>query len=55
VPALIAADALVFIGPGIIVEIGFDPTTFATLAGIPIPAAVPGDTGAQQSMIDAKR
>jgi len=32
-----AADALVFVGPGITVEIGFDPTTFATLAGIPIP------------------
>jgi hypothetical protein len=62
-----AADALVFVGPGITVEIGFDPTTFATLAGIPIPAPVPGavpaptipqvvlaliDTGAQQSMID---
>jgi len=63
-----AADALVWVGPGISVEIGFDPATFAALAGIPIPAPAPGavapapiapqvvlaliDTGAQQSMID---
>jgi hypothetical protein len=62
-----AADTLVLIGPGITVEIGFDPATFAGLAGIPIPAPAPGavaapivpqvvlaliDTGAQQSMID---
>jgi hypothetical protein len=62
-----AADTLVSIGPGIIVEIGFDPATFAGLAGVTIPAPAPGpiaapivpqvvlalvDTGAQQSMID---
>lgn len=60
-----AADTLVFLGPTIHVEIGFDPATFAALSGLPIPSAslsaqvipaqvVPAliDTGAQQSMID---
>lgn len=62
-----AADALVLIGPGITVEIGFDPATFAALAGVTVPAPAAGtvatpvipqvvlaliDTGAQQSMID---
>jgi hypothetical protein len=61
-----AADALERLGPTIHVEIGFNPMTFATLAGVAPPPAVPQgaplippqlvpaliDTGAQQSMID---
>lgn len=62
------AHALVAIGSSIAVEIGFDPATFAALAGITLPPTTPGvsvpvlpppqivsaliDTGAQQSMID---
>jgi hypothetical protein len=59
-------DALVAIGPTISVEIGFEPTTYAALAGGRAPVVIqPGqtfappqlvpaliDTGAQQSMID---
>jgi hypothetical protein len=60
-----AADTLEFYGPTIAVEIGFDPATYAALAGAPAPIAAPAtppvpaqtvyaliDTGAQQSMID---
>jgi hypothetical protein len=36
------ADALVAIGPSIAVEIGFDPATFAALAGINLPVISPG-------------
>lgn len=51
------ADFLVFMGPTVMVEVGFDPAwrpehlpTQPSLGGNPIPALV--DTGAQQSCID---
>jgi hypothetical protein len=60
-----AADALVRLGPTILVEIGFNPATYALLAGAPAPITAPSgpiippqvvpaliDTGAQQIMID---